>query len=65
MQLGNGDGSFVALPPVDLGVFSPMALVVGDFNGDGFPDVAALGFGSSGDAEVDVLENQGGVDFAP
>ena len=37
--------------------------MVGDFTGDGFPDVAAVGFGSSGDAEVDVVQNEGEVDF--
>jgi uncharacterized repeat protein (TIGR01451 family) len=37
--LGNGDGTFQLLTS-SVGVFSPMGLVVGDFNGDGVPDLA-------------------------
>jgi hypothetical protein len=37
--LGNGDGTFTAEP--SLGV-DPTALAIGDVNGDGIPDVAAL-----------------------
>ena len=43
--LGRGDGSFqnpVLFPAVDHSVVAPETVVVGDFNGDGIPDVAAL-----------------------
>ena len=39
--LGNGDGTFGALQNFGSGT-SNAALAVGDFNGDGFPDVAAM-----------------------
>ena len=43
--LGNGDGTFQApktVPAVSNGIRSSGALVVGDFNGDGRPDVALV-----------------------
>jgi hypothetical protein len=47
--LGNGDGTFTALAPITTpasgpgGVaITPVAVTVGDFNGDGIPDIAAV-----------------------
>ena len=53
--LGRGDGTFT--PPLDLAAgSSPVAVAVGDFNGDGRPDVAAANAGSN---TVSVLLNDG------
>jgi hypothetical protein len=40
--LGNGDGTFAAARTLDAG-FQPQSVVVGDFNGDGVPDLAVAG----------------------
>src|SRR5581483_8273043 len=40
LLLGHGDGTFTSAAPVPAGTF-PDALAVGDFNGDGRPDLAA------------------------
>ncbi len=40
--LGKGDGTFQSLPSVPAGL-SPQAAAVGDFNGDGIPDLAIYG----------------------
>jgi hypothetical protein len=50
--LGNGDGSFA--PAIFAGPpgFGPNAVVVGDFNGDGKPDIAAT---NNGDNDVSVF----------
>jgi hypothetical protein len=53
--LGNGDGTFQA--PLSFAVdSSPQGLAVGDFNGDGFPDLATANFGASS-RDVSVLIN--------
>ena len=44
--LGNGDGTFAARTDFDTGV-SPMAIVSGDLNGDGIPDLATANQDSS------------------
>jgi hypothetical protein len=49
--LGNGDGTFRA--PLGFAVGSgPRGLAAGDFNGDGFPDLATADFGASRDVSV-------------
>lgn len=50
VRLGQGDGGFVTVPSHNLIGREPRALVVGDFNGDGNPDVIV------GDADGAVLE---------
>jgi Big-like domain-containing protein/VCBS repeat protein/FG-GAP repeat protein len=51
--LGNGDGTFKT--PVKYGAdTSPNAVAVGDFNGDGFLDVATCNFGVNGPLNGDV-----------
>ena len=39
--LGNGDGTFRPMPPIDLAGFSGVKLYVADVNGDGKPDAVA------------------------
>src|SRR5262249_40599744 len=46
--LGNGDGSFQSHVDYAAGL-SPSALAVGDFNGDGIPDLAVADAGDSRD----------------
>ena len=51
--LGNGAGEFTAAPGSPFAVGSgPVSMAVGDFNGDGFPDLAVA---NSGDNTVSVL----------
>jgi hypothetical protein len=55
--LGKGDGTFpTILPPVPVGLF-PVALVTGDFNGDGRLDIAVVNEFSN---TVSILLNDGG-----
>lgn len=59
--LGNGDGTFVNAPgsPFAVGT-QPNALVAGDFNGDGRPDLAVS---NSGDNDVDIYLGNGNGTF--
>jgi hypothetical protein len=54
--LGNGDGTFQNPQNYDAGLY-PSAVAVGDFNRDGFPDLAVAGAG--GTSTVSVLLNTG------
>ncbi|MBV9004116.1 MAG: VCBS repeat-containing protein [Solirubrobacterales bacterium] len=53
---GNRDGTFQAPVGITTGVNDPNAVVVGDFNGDGRPDIAVA---NEGDETVSVLLNTG------
>jgi hypothetical protein len=53
--LGDGNGSFAPAVDTPTGVF-PMSIAVGDFNGDGYPDLAVANHDSS---SVTVLINKG------
>jgi FG-GAP-like repeat len=55
--LGNGDGTFQ--PPIKLSVPSPVALAVGDFNGDGKEDLAVAEYGGTGKSAVAILLGDG------
>jgi hypothetical protein len=57
--LGNGDGGFRAARSYDAGP-SPEYLAVGDFNGDGIPDLAV-----SGGSVVSILAGNGDGSFQP
>src|SRR5262249_45210497 len=58
---GNGDGTFTPAPDVAVGT-QPRSVAVGDFNGDGRPDLAAANEGSS---TVSVLLNTFPRPFSP
>lgn len=57
--LGNGAGSFTALPDVPAGS-KPWSIAAGDLNGDGVPDVATANNGSS---TLSILLNNGTASF--
>jgi len=61
--LGNGDGTFTAAAssPVQVGN-GPYAVAVGDFNGDGIPD---LGVADNYDNTVTILQGDGTGAFSP
>ena len=42
--LGNGDGTFTAAPTITNPPVQPRSVVIGDFNGDGIPDLAVSGY---------------------
>jgi hypothetical protein len=62
--LGNGDGTFQRARTMDVGP-NPFALAVGDFNGDGIPDLAVTHAGdwSSGLDTVSILLGNGDGTF--
>jgi outer membrane protein assembly factor BamB len=57
--LGDGTGSFAAQPPLTTGT-NVSAVVTGDFNGDGAPDVALTSMGADR-VEVYLGDGQGGL----
>jgi hypothetical protein len=63
VQLGNGDGTFHALTPIDLENFTPLDLVSGDFTGDGRIDLAVAGYDAVGHASIEVLLGNGDGTF--
>ena len=58
--IGHGDGTFAAAVPYVTGS-QPYALAVGDFNGDGMPDIATANLNSD---DVSILINNGDGTFA-
>jgi hypothetical protein len=58
LYLGRGDGSFDCSAD-SFGVDYPIAGAVGDFNGDGCPDVAVACYDYYGNTAVDVVLNNG------
>jgi hypothetical protein len=54
---GNGDGTFTQSCETPLPFFGSQSMAVGDFNGDGQPDVAVVNSGANG---VNVFLNTGG-----
>src|SRR5207302_1161458 len=67
--LGNGDGTFQAAPNSPVGTVGPSSVAVGDFNGDGVPDVAVasaaptLSGTGTGSGTVSVLLGNGDGSF--
>jgi len=57
--VGNGDGTFKAAVTYEVGT-DPFSVAVGDFNGDGYPDLAVANFGSN---TVSVLVGNGDGTF--
>jgi hypothetical protein len=60
--LGKGNGTFTQAlnSPVTVGV-APQSVVVGDFNGDGIPDLAVANFGSNSNTVTILLGNGDGT----
>ncbi len=58
---GNGDGTFQKA--TRFVVSSPVAIAAGDFNGDGYPDLAIVEAGGTGDSTVVIFLNDGKGSF--
>ena len=63
--LGHGDGSFAAPVLYNIGGYGAGAVAVGDFNGDGIPDLVVTGYGAAGgmSSTVGVLYGNGDGTF--
>jgi hypothetical protein len=66
--LGKGDGTFDAQVSYSLSIISliptaPSTLVIGDFNGDGIPDIAVGGTNLLAGGIVDILQGDGNGTF--
>jgi hypothetical protein len=61
IQSGNGDGTFTLSCETPLSFAGSQSMAVGDFNGDGQPDVAVTNSGTNG---VNVFLNKGGCPSA-
>jgi hypothetical protein len=64
--IGNGDGSFTSAPgsPFSSGL-TVTALALGDFNGDGKLDLAAVNYGSSSETGIEIWTGNGDGTFNP
>ena len=58
---GNGDGTFRAQSPIDLGVGSAIRLLAGNFGGDPPTDIAVVRVDSSGQGILEVLSYRVGL----
>jgi hypothetical protein len=65
VSLGNGDGTFGVSTPYTVFAGAPLAVVTGDFNGDGKVDIAAAGYVANAVGSVGVLFGNGDGTFAP
>ena len=63
--LGNGDGTFQAAQTFAISNGAPTSVAVGDFNGDGKPDLAVALEPNGVPGEVDVLPGNGDGTFRP
>jgi hypothetical protein len=61
--MGRGDGTFAPQEVFDAGP-APNAVVIGDFNGDGIPDLAVLS-ASAGNSTLAILMGRGDGTFLP
>jgi hypothetical protein len=59
--LGNGDGTFQKAKRFS--VSAPIGIAVGDFNGDGKPDLAIIESGGTGQSTVAIFLNDGAGNF--
>jgi hypothetical protein len=63
--LGNGDGTFQHAVTYPAGTFFPECVAVGDFNGDGVPDLAVANAGTQYAGTVSILLGNGDGTFRP
>jgi len=62
--LGNGDGTFNLQPSIPANGTNPQSIAVGDFNGDGIPDLAIAMYGSGSPSSAWVLLGKGDGTFS-